>query len=421
MRCFIITLWELLWSNADLQHRSKSAFFMYKAYKYRIYPTQEQTELINKTIGCARFVYNALLADAKKQYEETGKTRIKSYGYLKNEYEWLNEVDSNALCYSRMNLQTAYNLFFNKTTRFPIFHTKKNCNQSYTTRNNNVNNAVRIEKGLLRLPKVGYVKIKLHRYCKGKIRAATISKTKTDKYFVSILTEQNPEIIEKDITQEKVLGIDMSYKELAVYSDGTKAKYPMYYRKAQRKLAHVQRNFSRTKVGSKRHEKARLKVAKVDEKISNQRKDFLEKESTRIAKEYDVVIVEKINMQTLAHKKMKHGKTVYDISFGKFRDLLRYKLDKNLSQLIEADRFFPSSQLCSNCGFKNIAVRNLNIREWDCPECGVHHDRDVNAAINLKNYYTAATAEIKARGEEVRPHAVMQNGNLNEPRKVIGL
>ena len=390
---------------------------MYKAYKYRIYPTQEQAEQINKTIGCARFVYNALLADAKEQYEKTGKSKIKTPASLKLKYEWLKEVDSYALCNAQLNIMTAYSRFYNKKSAFPKFHCKRNSKQSYKTCGNR--NKIRLENGKLRLPKIGLLRIKLHRQYKGKIKSAIIRKTSTNKYFVSILTEQTPEVIEKDITQEKVLGIDMSFKELAVYSDGTKAKYPMYFRKAQKKLAHAQRNFSRTQKGSKRHEKARLKVAKVYEKISNQRKDFLEKESTRIAKEYNVIVIEKLNMHHMANKKIKFGKTVNDISFGMFKEMLRYKLSNNLGQLIEADRYYPSSQLCSNCGFKNIAVKNLAVREWDCPQCGYHHDRDINAAINLKNYYTTATVGIEARGEEVRPHAVMQNGSLDESRKII--
>ena len=389
----------------------------YITYKYRIYPTQEQAELINKTIGCARFVYNTLLADCKKQYEETGKSKIKTPASLKNEYEWLKEVDSFALCNVQLHLQTAYKNFFSKKSGFPEFHSKHKSAMTYTTNNNA--GQIRIEKGKLRLPKVGLVKIVLHRFCKGTIKSVTVSKTKTNKYFVSILTEQQPTVIEKDITQERVLGIDMSFKELAVYSDGTKAKYPMYYRKSQRKLAHVQRNFSRTKVGSKRHEKARLKVAKVYEKISNQRKDFLDKESHRIATTYDTVVIEDINMRSLANKGMRNGKTVNDIGFGEFKQMLEYKLNRNLCQLIKADKFYPSSQLCSVCGFKNIAVKNLDVREWDCPECNTHHDRDVNAALNLVKYYTTATVGIKARREKVRPKDVNLNGSLSEARKIV--
>ena len=389
----------------------------YITYKYRIYPTQEQAELINKTFGCARFVYNTLLADCKKQYEETGKSKIKTPASLKNEYEWLKEVDSFALCNVQLHLQTAYKNFFSKKSGFPEFHSKHKSAMTYTT-NNNVGQ-IRIEKGKLRLPKVGLVKIVLHRFYKGTIKSVTVSKTKTNKYFVSILTEQQPTVIEKDITQERVLGIDMSFKELAVYSDGTKAKYPMYYRKSQRKLAHVQRNFSRTKVGSKRHEKARLKVAKVYEKISNQRKDFLDKESHRIATTYDTVVIEDINMRSLANKGMRNGKTVNDIGFGEFKQMLEYKLNRNLCQLIKADKFYPSSQLCSVCGFKNIVVKNLDVREWDCPECNTHHDRDVNAALNLVKYYTTATVGIKARREKVRPKDVNLNGSLSEARKIV--
>ena len=389
----------------------------YVTYKYRIYPTQEQAELINKTIGCARFVYNTLLADCKKQYEETGKSKIKTPASLKSEYEWLKEVDSFALCNVQLHLQTAYKNFFSKKSGFPEFHSKHKSAMTYTTNNNA--GQIRIEKGKLRLPKVGLVKIVLHRFCKGTIKSITVSKTKTNKYFASVLTEQQPAIIKKDITQEKVLGIDMSFKDLAVYSDGTKAKYPMYYKKSQRKLTHVQRNFSRTKVGSKRHEKARLKVAKVYEKISNQRKDFLDKESYRIAMAYDTVVIEDINMRSLANKGMRNGKTVNDIGFGEFKQMLEYKLNRNLDQLIKVDKFYPSSQLCSVCGFKNIAVKNLGIREWTCPECNTHHDRDVNAALNLVKYYTTATVGIEARGEKVRPQDVNLSGSLCEARKIV--
>lgn len=278
-----------------------------------------------------------------------------------------------------------------------------------------------LKKNKIKLPKVGFIKAVIHTYCKGVIKSATVSRTPTNKYFVSVLTEQIPEVVEKDITEEKVLGIDMSYKGLAVYSDGTKAEYPMYYRKSQKKLARVQRDFSRTQKGSKRHEKARLKVARVYEKISNQRKDFLNKESTRIAKEYDVVVVEKLNMRSMANKGMKNGKTVNDLGFGMFKNMLEYKLNNNLGKFVEADKFFPSSQLCSVCGFKNVAVKNLAIREWKCPCCNTVHDRDINAAINLRKYYTAATAGIKARGENVRPTDVLSSeGCLDESRKVAG-
>lgn len=366
---------------------------MFKSYKYRIYPTREQAELIGKTIGCVRLVYNTLLADCKEQYEKTGKSKVGNYAALKSKYNFLSEVDSLALNSAYNNLKVAYKNFFEKRAKFPEFHSKHKSHASYTTNNLPAFNNVRLEKEKLKLPKIGLVKIVLHRFCKGTIKSVTISRTKTGKYYASILTEQTPPVIEKDITQERVLGIDMSFKEMAVYSDGTKAKYPMYYRKSQRKLAHVQKNFSRTKVGSKRHEKARLKVARVYEKISNQRKDFLDKESYRISQNYDVVVVEDINMRSMGNHKRHGGKTVADISFGMFRTMLEYKLAQNLGQLIKADKWFPSSQLCCVCGFKNIKVRNVGIREWTCPECGTHHDRDINAAINLAN--TVATTGIK--------------------------
>ena len=400
----LLLQWTLLWSKPLLSTQQIKGVFivMYKAYRYRIYPTQEQIEQINKTIGCARFVYNTLLADAKKQYEETGRSKVKSYGFLVKDFAWLKEADSSALAYARINLCKAYNNFFKKRTNFPVFHSKHSTRQSYITQAKH-KGSICIKNGKLRLPKLGLVKAVFHCYCKGKIKRVTIIKTSTNKYYASVLTEIEPQIIEKDVTVKKVLGIDMSFKELAVYSDGTKAKYPMYYRKAQKKLAHVQRNLSRTQKGSKRHEKARLRVAKVNEKISNQRKDFLDKESARIAREYDVVVIEKLNMRSMANRKKRYGKTVNDIGFGMFKEMLRYKLSNNLEQLVEADKFYPSSQLCSNCGFKNIAVKNLSVREWDCPQCGSHHDRDINAAINLMKLCTTASVETKACGESVRP------------------
>ena len=357
-------------------------FMPYRAYKYRIYPNTQQAELINKTIGCARFVYNTLLADCKKQYEDTGKSSVKTPASLKKEFEWLKEVDSLALCNAQINLKTSYNNFFQKKSKFPKFHSKKNSHQSYTT--NSVNGSIRIEKGGLKLPKLGIVKTVFHRYCYGKIKSATVSKAKTGKYFVSILVEQSkPRIIESNVTN-KNLGIDMSFHgDFAVYSDGTIAKFPNYYLKSLKELACLNRKFAKTKQDSRMHGKLRLRIARVYEKISNQLKDWHEKESLRLAKDFDIITVEDVNMQNMA--KMNHGKKVLNNGFGNFRTLLERKAGEHLRIFVKADKWFPSSQICNVCGFRNKATKDLR-ENYTCPECGTPHNRDVNASRNLKLY-----------------------------------
>lgn len=355
----------------------------FRAYKYRIYPTTQQLELINKTIGSSRFVYNMLLSDCKKQYEETGHSVVKSPAYLKTEYEWLKEVDSLALCNAQLNLKTAYNKFFKKETKFPVFHSKKSSHQSYTT--NSVNNSIRIENGKLRLPKLGLVKTVFHRYCYGKIKSATISKTRSGKYYVSILTEQSrPKIIESEMTG-KTLGVDMSFHgDFAVYSDGKITNFPNYYLKAQRELTRLNRKFARTKPDSKNHYKLKLRIARYYEKLSNQLKDWHEKESLRIAKEFDVITFEDVNMKFMAQ--MRHGKKVLNNGFGQFRGLVERKSNEHLREFIKASKWFPSSQICNVCGFRNPITKNLQVLNYDCPKCGTRHNRDINASKNLRLY-----------------------------------
>lgn len=366
---------------------------MFKAYKYRIYPDAQQTELINKTIGCTRFVYNTLLADCMKQYKETGKLRIKTPASLKEEYRWLKEVDSLALCNAQMNLNTAYSKFFKKQSQFPEFHSKKNSRQSYTT--NNVGGQVRIEKGKLRLPKTGLIKTVFHRYCYGKIKSVTVSKTKTGKYYASILTEQErPRIIKSDV-HNRSIGIDMSFHgDFAVYSDGTKANFPNYYLESLKKLAYLNRKFSKTKALSVNHEMARVRSARLYEKTANQLKDWQEKESLRLASNFDVVSVEDINMKNMAQ--MNHGRKVMNNGFGSFRTMLKRKTEEHLGTYVEVDKWFPSSQICSVCGFRNRITKDLSVINYTCPVCGTVHNRDVNASKNIKLYgdVIAASANL---------------------------
>lgn len=389
---------------------------MNKSYEFRIYPTPEQEILINKTIGCSRFIYNHLLEDCQNQYKELGKFKMKTPAFFKKEFEFLKEVDSLALSNAQMNLQTAYTNFFRnlknkkKKVGAPKFHSKKNNKQSYKT--NNVSNSIRIEKGMLKLPKLGYVKIKLHRYVEGKIKSVIIKRTPTNKYFVSILTESEiyfNKFKSPNIENPQAIGIDYSSHDFAVYSTGEIANPPHSYRKYEKKLRKEQRSFSRKQKDSKRREKQRIKVARIHEKISNIRKAFIEKESTKLINFYDAIILEDLNLQSISSKKgFKLGKSTYDNGFGSFRGKLNQKALIANKIIYKVPRFYASSQICSNCGYKNSEIKDLSIREWVCPECGEYHDRDINAAQNLVNYFlnkmnTSATDEIYAQGEEVRP------------------
>ena len=387
----------------------------YFVYEFRIYPTLEQEIQINKTIGCSRKVYNLLLEDCKKQIEETGKFRMKTPAQLKEEYPYLREVDSLALANAQMNLQAAWNNYYSsyqgkrkgKKVGKPKFHSKKNNKQNYTT--NNINNSIRIENGKLRLPKVGLIKTVFTRKVTGKIKSVTVKRTSTNKYFVSILVEKENQPFYIDSSKEKkVLGIDYSSSDFGVYSNGEIANPPKSYRKYQKKLAKEQRILSRRskKINgeySKRREKQRIKVAKIHEKITNIRNDFIEKESTMIANNYDVVVVEDLNLQNIS-RTLHLGKSTMDNGFGRFRNKLEQKLNRRGKEFIKTPKFYPSSQLCSNCGYQNKEVKDLSVREWTCPNCNSHHDRDINAAINLAQYYinTSATDEIYAQGEDVR-------------------
>lgn len=396
---------------SDILYNIMSYFY----YQFRLYPTQEQAQKINRNIGCARLVYNFLLDDCKKQYQETGKSKIMNLGDVKKRegLEFLNEVDSNALLYARLHLQTAYENFFKNLKKgkvtFPKFHSKKNSKLSYSTYNGK--NCIRIEGKTLRLPKIGFVNCRFHRFVEGKIKSATVSQTKTGKYFVSILVEREPKFTERVCDGEKkVLGIDMSIPGFAVYSDGTKPKSFHYFHRSENKLAKQQRRLSKKKLGSKNFEKQRLKVAKIYEKIANQRKDFIEKESFRIAKGFDVVVVEDINLQTMS-KNLRFGKSVGDNGFGMFRKRLKSKLEDQLKEFVVADKWFASSKICNVCGYKKADL-SLKDREWICPNCGTLHDRDLNAALNLKNYY------VRPQWSELKP---VEIGNVadksQDPKK----
>ena len=357
---------------------------MLKAYKYRIYPTSEQKLYLAKTFGCTRFIYNQMLADRIKSYEENKDLDIKAIKYptpaqYKKEYEWLKEVDSLALANAQMNLDKAYKNFFrDKSVGFPKFKSKKTNRFSYTT--NNQNGTISIEENFVKIPKLkSKIKIVLHRQFKGLIKSATISKTPSNQYYISILVDtENIQLPKND----NKIGIDLGIKEFAICSNGDRFDNPKNLRKFEKKLSKLQKDLSRKQKGSNNRYKARLKVAKLHQKIANQRKDFLQKLSTKIISENQVIVLEDLKIKNMLQNH-KLAKAISEVSWAKFRTMLEYKASWYGRKVIIAPSNYASSQLCSKCGYKNSDVKNLELRKWTCPQCGKKHDRDINASINL--------------------------------------
>jgi len=353
-----------------------------KAYKFRIYPNSEQEVLIAKTFGCVRFIYNKMLGDKIEHYEKTNQKLKNTPAQYKKEFEWLKEVDSLALANAQMNLQTAYNNFFRKPKiGFPKFKSKRNNKKSYTT--NFVNGNIKLENGCIVLPKLKGVKIKQHRTIPKDyiLKAVTVSKTATGKYFASILYDYELDI---KLVQPKIfLGLDFSMKELFVSSNGKSAEYPRYYRQSLDKLKREQRKLSLCQKESKNRNKQRIKVAKIHEKVTNQRKDFLHKQSKQITNAVDAVCIEDLNMKGMSQA-LNFGKSVMDNGFGMFVSMLSYKLNEQGKQLVKIDKWFPSSKRCSGCGIVKKTLL-LSERTYNCEVCGLILDRDYNASINIRN------------------------------------
>lgn len=352
---------------------------MLKAYKYRIYPDAEQMQFFAKCFGCVRFVYNRMLSDRIEHYKLTGKSLNNTPAQYKSEFTWLKEVDSLALANAQMNLNTAYRNFFrDKSTGFPKFKSKKTNNFSYTT--NNQKGTVYIENGYIKLPKLkSPVKIRQHRSFEGVIKSCTISKAPSGKYHISILVETE---IQKLPASDMRVGIDVGIKDFAVLSNGEAYKNPKHLRKSEKRLAKLQRDLSRKQIGSSNRNKARIKVAKLHEKIANQRMDFLHKKSTEIIRKNQAIVIEDLKVKNLM-KNHNLAKSIAEVSWSRFREMLDYKSRWYGRELIIAPPDYPSSQLCSDCGNRSSQTKDLACRVYICPECGLEIDRDYNASLNL--------------------------------------
>ena len=410
-----------------------------RTFKYRIYPNTEQANTLNRFFGCTRKVYNLLLSwwnDARRISKETGEPMPKrpDYTYFKNmeEYSYLKECDAVALQQARVHFDNAIDNYFQslkggrkgRKSGFPTFKKKDVSKDSYTTFNNNGGNVRLFDDGkTIKLPKVGWVKIKLHRTFCGTIKSVTVSRSKSSNYYVSLTVETyqpDKPLINRGCraSNPSVVGLDLSMSDFVVSSepsDAAKPKYIRLYRKYEKKLARLQREVSRKEmVGtgeyfinkhgkqqeikrrSNNREKARIRYAKYAEYVANVRREFLIQTALWFVRKYDVVVLEDIDLQNMS-RTLKLGKSTMDLGFGEFRQWLEWEASKYDCYIHYVDKWFASSKLCNNCG-KKYKELTLSEREWTCPHCGHHHNRDVNAAKNLRDEFLKIYSTVGATG-----------------------
>lgn len=356
---------------------------MTKGYKARLYPTSEQRDILNRTFGSCRFVYNHFLAERVRSYKEDGVslTYNKTANMLTvlkrdKDHLWLNETDSMALQEALRNLDRAYKNFFKGIAKFPKFHSKHS-KQSYRTRNQS--NGIRIVGNTVKIPKVGYVKFKGLKRFEGRILNAAISRSASGKFYISLCVETEGATL---TNAGCMIGLDVGVKAFYTDSNGNIVASPKAYRRNEKKLIREQRKLSRKQKGSNNRSKQRVRLAIRHEKIANIRSDFLHKQTNMLANENQVVCVEDLNVKGML-RNHHLAKSISDVSWSEFFRQLEYKTAEHGGVVVKVPTFYPSSQTYSCCGYKNPLVKNLAVREWDCPECGSHHDRDENAATNI--------------------------------------
>ena len=368
-----------------------------KAYKYRLYPNKEQQDNLAIQFGHARFVYNYLLNARKDHFKTVGKglscnATIKILPALTKDEgtKWLSEADSQVLQQKARDLDNAYKNFFAGRAKYPKFKSKHG-DQSirYPQR-------FRLGGDRIYLPKVGQIKIKLHRSIEGTMKNATVSKTKSGKYFVSIQCETK---INSVANEKPPIGVDLGLKDFAVLSSGEKIAHPANLRKSEKRLARLQRKLAKKKKGSNNRTKARLKFARLHEHVASQRKDFVDKLSHRLTTSHGLVALENLNVKGMIKNRCL-AKSISDSGWGMFNRMCDYKAVVNGSEVKRVDRFFPSSKLCRHCGTINKDLK-LHHRFWTCDNCSAEHDRDVSAAINILNFCTVGATESKACEEDV--------------------
>jgi putative transposase len=355
---------------------------MQKAFKFRLYPTDTQKDFLSRQFGAVRFVYNFFLANRKDNYLNNKKTlnyyddaKLLTELKTRDGYEWLNDINSQSLQGGLRNLEGAYLSFFKKKSKFPRFHSRKNKQCIKIPQN------FYIENNRLFIPKLkDGIKIVQHRELTGKIICCFISKTCADKYFVSIVCETE---IKQLKTNDSIIGIDLGLKHLLITSNGKHIENPKFYRKLENKLTYEQKQLSKKKLGSNNRNKQRKVVARINERIANSRKDYLHKVSCKLIDENQVIIAESLMVKNMI-KNHKLAKSIQDASWGELLHQLEYKAKWYNRTLYKIDRFFPSSKTCNNCQFI-VDDLPLNIRKWNCPNCKSHNNRDINAALNIRD------------------------------------
>lgn len=399
---------------------------MFNATVIRIYPTEPQTKALAVQFGCARWAWNEALVKYQELYRETGKglnyhAMAIRLPKLKQDHEWLKEADSQALQQSLQNLSRAFENFFAKRGRYPRFKSKHGRQSiQYPQR-------VKLDGNKIYLPKIGWTRCVVHREIVGKIKTVTVSRNACGQFYASILTDDGVEAPAVSM-EGKAIGVDVGLSHLAITSNGTKFDNPRYLCKAERNLKRKQRKLSRKKKGSNRRNKARQLVARAHNRVACARKDYLHKLSRQIVNENQVIAVEDLYVKGIM-KNHKIARAVSDVGWGMFVGFLEYKAARAGKAFVKCDRWFPSTKMCSECGCVT-ETKSLDVRSWDCPRCGAHHDRDINAARNIRDEglrILAGGLLAAARGGDVRhgarrnPHVRAVVGEARSPRLQAGI